>query len=344
VLDEIVAPLSYRVFDLINSLSSDSDTDPSSPTGLREMVGTNPDAIEAWAFDAVVFENLLKRLITYQHVVLLSGDVHNSSGSLMSYWPKGATQPVRIAQFTSSGFKNVMPSHITAVDRSAGFAQQMIRADLGTERIGWDQPLDDLVLLPTGKTQLDLVPVMRARLQSVPVMIPTWGWPDDNDDDPATPSQVELTCRLNPGRPPDWRWRVRPLLDERADDQRPKPIQQLPIDAADIEAKLLDPSTAINGYQAIAARHQHALDRMRNARQILFQSNYGVCRFEPGNGTLTAIHEIYTAGRAPDDPVDAEPKPDKYLVQIADLGPVDERAPDVLRKKVIVPVVPEPPT
>ncbi len=346
VLDEIVAPLSYRVFDLLNSLSSESDTDPSSPSGLREMVGTNPDAIEAWAFDAVVFENLLKRLVTYQHVVLLSGDVHNSSGSLMSYWPKNATQPVRIAQFTSSGFKNVMPSHITAVDRSAGFAQQMVRANLGTERIGWDQPLDDLVLLPTGKTQLDLVPVMRARLQSVPVMIPTWGWPNDNDDDPTAPIEPELTSRLNPVRPPDWRWRVRPLLDERADDQRPTPIQQLPIDAPGIEAKLLDPQTAINGYQAIAARHQHALDRMRNARQILFQSNYGMCRFEPDDvhGTLTAVHEVYTAGRAPDDPVDAEPKPDKYLVQIAQLGPVDEDPPTELRTRVIVPVVPGAPT
>lgn len=346
VLDEIVAPLSFRVFDLVNSLSSDSDTDPSSPSGLREMIGTNPDAIEAWAFDAVVFENLLKRLITYQHVVLLSGDVHNSSGSLMSYWPKDASRPVRIAQFTSSGFKNVMPAKITAVDRSAGFAQQMIRANLGTERIGWDQPVDDLVLLPTGKTQLDLVPIMRARLQSVPVMIPSWGWPDDNDDDPTTPVSTELTSRLNPLRPPDWRWRVRPLLDERADDQRPKPIQPLPIDPAAIETDLLDPHTAIDGYQAIAARHQHALDRMRNARQILFQSNYGVCRFEPDDihGTLTAIHEVYTAGRAPDDPVDAEPKPDKYLVQIANLGPVDEDPPTELRTRVIVPVVPKAPT
>ena len=84
---------------------------------------------------------------------------------------------------------------------------------------------------------------------------------------------------------------------------------------------------------------------MRNARQILFQSNYGLCRFEPDDGgRLTAIHEVYTASRAPDDPVDAEPKPDKYLVQTAKLGPVEEDPPTVLRARVIEPLVPEAPT
>jgi hypothetical protein len=342
VLDELVAPLSYRVFDLMEAGSSESDLHPDSPTGLREMVGTNPDAIEAWAFDAVVFEHLLKRLATYQRVVLLSGDVHNSSGSLMSYWRSGATQPVRIVQFTSSGFKNVMPAKISATDRTAGFAQQMVRANLGTERIGWDQPLDDLVLLPTGKSELDLVPIMRSRLQSVPVMVPTWGWPDDNPDANGE-VKPELTSRLNPDRPPDWRWRIMPLLDKRADDERPKPIQPLLIDAAAIKADLADPSTAVKGYQAIAARHQNALGRMRNARQILFATNFGLCRFEPqDDGTLDAIHEVYTAARAPDDPVDRDPEADMYLVQRAPLGPVHEDAPSVLRTKVIAPVVPEP--
>ena len=346
VLDEIVAPLSYRVFDLIGSVRSNQPTGPDSPTGLREMVGTNPDAIEAWAFDAVVFENLLKRLITYGRVVLLSGDVHNSSGGLMSYWPKGAAAPTRIAQFTSSGFKNVMPPYIAATDRTAGFAQQMIRANLGTERIGWDQPQDDLVLLPPGKTILDLVPIMRSRLQSVPVMVPTWGWPDDNDEDPTTPVDPALTTRLNPDRPPDWRWRILPLRDERDDIERPVPIQQLPIDPDAIASDLADPSTLVHGYQAVAARHQHALDRMRNARQILFAPNFGLVRFEPDDvhGTIDAIHEIYTAARAPDDPVDEEPKAEAYLVQRAPLGPVAEDPPQRLRARVIEPIALKPAT
>ena len=198
VLDDIVAPGSYRAFDL-GGISKTSGLSPSSTSGLRQMTGTNPDAVEAWAFDVVTFEHLLERLEPYGRVVLLSGDVHYSSGTVMSYWRGNARRPARFAQFTSSGFKNVMPSRVTFVDRSIGFAQQMVRADLGAERIAWDQPLEDLVLLPEGTSQIDLVPVMRARLQSVPVTVPTWGWPDLND--PATALRPEAREPAQPRRP-----------------------------------------------------------------------------------------------------------------------------------------------
>lgn len=333
-LDEIVAPLSYRVSDAVEAAKKDSDLSPHSTTGLREMLGTNPDAIEAWAFDTITFEHLLERLEPYQRVVLLSGDVHYSSGTLMSYWRDGATRPARFAQFTSSGFKNVMPAKVTFADLSLGFAQQLIRAKLGNERIAWLQPVDGLVLLPTGKTEIDLLPVMRSRLQSVPVLIPTWGWPDDND--PNQPFDPTKTSRLNPALPPDWRWRVVPLLDTRPDDQRPAAIRLLPIDETTIDAQLADPSTVLEAYQAVAARHQHALDRLRNARQILFRANVGRVRFDPhADGTLDAIHEVYTVFADPDQPAALEPKPEPFLVQVAPLGPEAEDPPTRLRQKAL---------
>ena len=209
------------------------------------MTGTHPDAIEAWAFDADTFEHLLERLEPYQRVVILSGDVHYSAGTAMSYWRGAAAQPARIVQFTSSGLKNVMPTMIIAVDRSAGFAQQMIRANLGTERIGWERPQDDVVLLPPGRTPVDLVPAMRSRLVSTPVTIPTWGWPDDNDPDPTVPFDPAKATQLNPATPPDWRWRVTPLLDDRADADRPEPIRPLDIDDDQIDADLADPATLV---------------------------------------------------------------------------------------------------
>ena len=89
VIDDLVAPASFRAFDLGIAASSKYDTSdlsPRSPTGLRQMFGTNPDAIETWAIDAPVFEQLLERLEPYERVVLLSGDVHNSSATAMSYW------------------------------------------------------------------------------------------------------------------------------------------------------------------------------------------------------------------------------------------------------------------
>ena len=88
----------------------------------------------------------------------------------------------------------------------------------------------------------------------------------------------------------------------------------------------------MNAYQAIAARHQHALGHLRNARQILFRSNFGLCRFnELQDGRLEAVHELYTAFADPDDPVAVEPKADVYVLQKASLGPDDEAPPVRLR-------------
>jgi hypothetical protein len=334
VLDEIIAPLTYRIFDLAHAAGNDPNLSRDSLSGLREMLGTNPDAIEAWTFDPVTFEHLLTRLEPYRRVVLLSGDVHNSSGSLMSYWRGNEARPARIAQFTSSGFKNVMPPMITAADRSAGFLQQFVRAGLGVERIGWNRPEDDLVLLPAGKTETDLTPVMRSRLRTTPVMIPTWGWLVD--------ARSGVASRLNPARPPDWRWRIKPLRDERSDAERPEPIRPLELDDDAIESDLDDPDKALSAYAAIATRHQHALGHMRNARQILFRSNFGLVRFVSDDGRIDAVHEVYTAFADPDQPTAEPPKPQPYLFQIAPLGPEDEDPPGPLRDQVItrVPVPP----
>ena len=195
VLDELVAPLSYRIFDMVQASKEHSEFN-SEDSGIRGMLGTDPDAIEAWTFDVETFEHLLSRLEPYGQVVLLSGDVHYSSGTQMSYWKGDATQPARFAQFTSSGLKNVMPAFITLVDSSLGLAQQLIRLGLGTERIGWDQPADDLVTFPPGKGLADLTPVMRSRLRNVPVAVPSWGWPDLNDPDHPENFDESLATRL----------------------------------------------------------------------------------------------------------------------------------------------------
>ena len=60
-----------------------------------------------------------------KQVLLLSGDVHYSSATELSYWTKGNNVPSRIVQFTGSGFKNVMPWFIGSVDRVLSFAQRM---------------------------------------------------------------------------------------------------------------------------------------------------------------------------------------------------------------------------
>ena len=332
VLDELVSPAIYRIFDAKKS----GDLAGRQFSGSRRMPGTNPDALETWALEPLAFEHLLKRLAEFQRVVLLSGDVHNSTGNLMSYWRGDTQRPARIAQFTSSGFKNVMPIYLQALDRSAMLLQQLLRAQIGVERFGWDRPADDLILLPEGRTTDDLVAATRAKLLRSPVLLPAHGWIDDNDPTTDIP-RLKFSSRLNPAHPPDWRWRVRPLIDERSDrdlpddpqfkKHRPPPIQAAAIpDAAAVEAQLADPEQFFGAVQQVMARHQAGLDRMRNARQMMFRSNFGICRFESADDAVTAIHEVYTkaAVHGAGDPI---PVMDKYMVQRAARGPARDAPP-----------------
>ena len=186
LLDELIAPTAYRLFDGI----AYSDLNPSEDetkedqqlqrraVGTRRMVGTNPDAIEAWAFDPLALEALLLRLAGHRRVVLLSGDVHYSAATELSYWTKDNPLPARIVQFTSSGFKNVMPWYIGTVDRVLSFAQRMVRADVGAERMGWNEVEEGAFVFSGGASLADVPPVLRRKLQKAPMLMPTFGWPE----------------------------------------------------------------------------------------------------------------------------------------------------------------------
>ncbi len=319
ILDELVAPASYRAYDIKDF---GDKLHPGLRFGSRAMVGTDPDAIEAWAFDPKTLEALLQRLEPYRQVVLLSGDVHYSASNVMSYFKKAIAEPARIVQFTSSGLKNVMPSDITTVDRSLSIAHKIVRANIGAERLGWLTKPSNPVLLPDGKSERDIPRALRAKLRHAPIMVPTYGWPEGTT--------------VNPAAPPDWSWRVEPIFDVRPDAERPRAMQPLEIDTATIQAQLeeKDAPQALDAYQALAARHQYALRTLRNSRQILFRSNFGVVRFERRGVVLHAIHEMYTAARAPED-IGTEPlKPELFVLHEAAL-----QAPDATRpEKTLQPI------
>ena len=210
------------------------------------MTGTNPDAIEAWAFDAVTFEHLLERLEPYRRVVLLSGDVHYSAGTVMSYWrgsgdPAG---PVRAVHLERLQERDADDDHRRRPQRrlrpADGPRQPRHRAaSAGTS------PLEDMVLLPEGDDRVDLVPAMRARLA---VDAGAWSRPGAGRTT-TTPSDGALrsrakSSRLNPATPPDWRWRVKPLLDDRA--RRPTGRSRSgrwSSTTTQVDAELADPAT-----------------------------------------------------------------------------------------------------
>lgn len=324
VLDEVVGRAIYRIFDAATS----GDLLKESAGGAREMPGTNPDALETWALDDITYEHLLARLAEYRRVVLLSGDVHNAASNVMSYWRGDVPQPARLAQFTSSGFKNVMPVYLRALDASAMLLQQLLRAKIGVERLGWTRPDDDLVLLPSGVTESDLVAATRARLLRTPVLLPVHGWPSES--------------RLNPAKLPEWRWRVTALVDGRPDAERPSPIRAVPLDDDAIDAQVAAQASPFTAIQEVARRHQAALDRMRNTRQMMFRSNFGICRFETDGDKITAVGEVWTTATDPDTQLNVL---DAYMVHRADLDPVGDLPPSVLRRNLIdkVPIPAEEP-
>jgi hypothetical protein len=312
LLDELVAPAAFRAFDMIDYSAK---LDPALRFGSRGMSGTNPDAIEAWAFDPISIEALFRRLKPYGSAVLLSGDVHYSASTVMNYFTKGETNPARFVQFTSSGFKNVMPSYVTVIDRSIALAHKIVRANLGAERMGWLRSPSDPVVLGEGKSEKDIPRALRAKLRQEPTLLPTLGWPENTT--------------INPAQRPDWSWRVEPLFDLRPDTERPRAIQPLAFsDPVAVETALTEAGApnVIAGYQAAAARHQYALETLKNSRQILFRSNFGLVRFERRSGVLHAIHEMYTAVRRPEEAGTEPLKPELFVLHEAALA-----APGALR-------------
>jgi hypothetical protein len=284
------------------------------------MVGTDPDAIEAWAFDPLALEALLKRLAPHKRVLLLSGDVHYSSATELSYWTKGNPVPSRIVQFTGSGFKNVMPWFIGAVDRVLSFAQRMVRSNVGAERMGWNNSDDKAFVFKGGHSLADTPPVLRRKLKRSPMLMPTFGWPEGTTVDPA--------------KLPDWSWRVKPTLDVRPESERPPPGQLRKLDPPEprvqsILANHAEPGKELMAYATIAARHLDQFDKLRHSRQILFRSNFALVRFER-TPDVTAVHEVYTAlpdpNAAPGTPLQVLP----YLVQRASLdGHAEEVRPEL---------------
>jgi hypothetical protein len=314
VLDELVAPAAFRAFDVIDYATK---FDPRFEFGSRGMSGTNPDAIEAWAFDPVTLEALLKRLEPYRSAVLLSGDVHYSASTVMSYFTKDNPAPARFVQFTSSGFKNVMPSYITVIDRSIAIAHKIVRANIGAERMGWFKRPANPIVLPPNTSEARVPRALRSKLKREPTLLPTYGWPEG--------STVNATQR------PDWSWRVDPIFDLRPDSARPPAIRPLDLeDAAGVEAALAeaDGPNAIEAYQALAGRHQYSFETLRNSRQILFRSNFGIVRFERRNGVLHAIHEMYTAARKPEEAGTEPLKPELFVLHEAALAAPGAKRPE----------------
>jgi hypothetical protein len=261
VFDAVLAPLSYKLFDIGHGNRAD-------------IPGTDPDAIEAWPNDDVAFEKLLAALAPFGKVVLLSGDVHFATSVGLSYWKKRDDAPARIAQFTSSGTRNVFKDEARRAAQSFAFMQKAIQFGASPERLGWNKSASDLVTLPAGKQP---AAALDHRMQLSPALLPTLGWPEGTTE--------------NAAKPPDFAWRAEVIVDQRKDTDRPEPAR-----AASLvpETPGQDVQTNLDGYRRVAVRHAKQLDKLNHTRQLLFLSNYGLVYFDKTSG-LKAVQDLIAA-------------------------------------------------
>ncbi len=269
LLDELVAPLAYKAFDLKEYFAGGEEV-------KAGMLGTNPDAIEAWTFDPVSQEELLKRLAPFKKIIFLSGDVHYGSSQRLTYWTKGNTKATAcFAQLTSSGLRNIMPSYIRNASQHFLIAQKIIRQNLRAERIGWLNHKinpDPLVFPDESK-----VSFLNDKLKKSPVIIPVNGWPNGTTF----------------GRDPDWSWRIENVTDIRKESDIPSPTR--------IET-LVETDDVMKNLQKIASRHIAQTKKINYTRRILFKSNLGLVTFEkPNDKPLHVIHSLFAA------PLDGKP-------------------------------------
>jgi hypothetical protein len=247
--------------------------------------------------------------------------VHYSAATQMSYWRKGEALPARLVQFTSSGMKNVMPEYITAIDHSLSFAQQLVRTDIGGDRLAWEAGAADAIAYPPGRNEGDVPPVLRKRLRRKPALLPIYGWPVNRRDDP----EPDEFSRVKADDKPDWSWRLRPVFDLRPDNERPPMARPVDLGAAPpIDAQIATAGDPVRAYQRIAARQQTQLDRLGNSRQILFRSNIALVRFERRGEALDAVHELYSVLPDPASPTNEIPGPELFVLQRASLTPAPE--------------------
>jgi hypothetical protein len=188
-----------------------------------------------------LFEHLLARLSTRRRVIFLSGEVHYSFTSSLSYFVEGsAPRATRFVQLTSSSLRNqrhAPQSDLFNIDLVQRLAQ-LISSPI--TRVGWNRGLIGTPQfekpLEAGATALNL------RLRRA------------MEDDPIVFSPLVVPADARLVRPPEWRWSMGLESDQRPDTER------IPfLDAPPLEPDMIEPDTiAAPGTVLLSAARRHA--------------------------------------------------------------------------------------
>ena len=298
VLEELVQPLARYVTDIKRKTGE--------PTGQMKT------DFEAWSFNPGAFETLLARLYDLGNVVLFGGDVHYSFSSYITYWKHGDGVR-RIVQLTSSALKN-QATEVQTVLCSQPLAQHIFGELLHPERLGWHGPRPVDPNWPFN----DPPPAFhRFRLFSIPILMPTLGWP--------------TTTTLQ--KPSDWSWRLQLVRDERSDDpaapepdRRPEAIHPVALDSLFDVSPTTPTDEMRKGYQAVAVRHAKQLKK-GGPRRVFWDSSLGRVTLKFDGTNWTVRHELLSINEEAEPPDKDKPRP--YLAHEIAFTPIGESEPQI---------------
>jgi hypothetical protein len=173
-----------------------------------------------------------------------------------------------VVQLTSSAARNAAASWMQAMIRAARFSQQLLRG-LPFERLAWSG--ESPIAVPSGKATS---PARRTRMKRSPSLLPARGWP--------------AGTTIPAAKPPEWRWRLNVLRDERPRKDFASP-ERLPPALPPFNAG--DPLIT---YDKIAGVHADlAMSTTELLRMFVFRTNVGVIRFET-TPEEAVVHELYS--------------------------------------------------
>lgn len=296
LLAEIVGPILVVKEDLASlARTTTAQSEQHDLTGLPRGRPTGREFydVEHWGAHPVAFERLLERLAHHPRVVVLGGDVHYGAAYAMDWTGDGRTS--RLVHFTSSAAHNAWGGTVGAtlvrnLMLYSGMATGLQRLLLPMERLGWNDTLPSVVADLSHEA-----PLARVRAQTGPVLLTD-----------------ELFRQPHPlTRPPDWAWRLTPVVDVR-------PSKLRPVGARTTVSDELAPGTdAVHRYGDLATAHVQALDTVAVNRGLQYLCNVGVLGFATDSGAMTVSQSLYS--RRP-KPAPNE-KAGAYIVHEASLEP-----------------------
>lgn len=164
--------------------------------------------------------------------------------------------------------------------------------EVPAERLAWNKiSVGDLV--PTGK-RISLA--RRSAMRREPALLPTRPWPAKS----AIPA----------GKPPDWRWRLQPIIDQTTTrNDLPEKLRTEPF------APGIDDLPVAQRLTEITRVHQARLDdNIPALRRLVFGPNFGTIGFRGPASAVEVVHTLYSPGLPSLPRVDTELKPGPIAV------------------------------